>query len=50
MSADKELVDFLISRGHSEERAEQIAGNHPDAVRADFEQAKAAEDAAPPAA
>jgi hypothetical protein len=30
-----ELVEFLIEQGHSEERAQQIAGNHPDAVRAD---------------
>ena len=39
--ADNELVSFLISQGHSEERAQQIAENHPDAVRADLE-AKAA--------
>lgn len=36
----RELIEFLISRGHSEERATQIAGNHPDAVRADMAAAK----------
>jgi hypothetical protein len=46
MAADHdELVEFLISQGHSEERAQQIAGNHPDAVRADFEKSKGASDA-----
>jgi len=38
------LVEFLISQGHSEERAQQIAGNHPDAVRAEMEKAKGASD------
>ena len=33
----RDLIDFLKSKGHSEERAAQIAGNHPDAVRADME-------------
>ena len=28
-----DLIAFLVSQGHSEERALQIAGNHPDAVR-----------------
>jgi hypothetical protein len=39
--ADQKLVDYLVAQGHSQERAEQIAGNHPDAVRADMEKAKA---------
>jgi hypothetical protein len=34
--AEKELVDYLLSQGHSQERAEQIAGNHPDAIRAEM--------------
>jgi hypothetical protein len=38
---DQELIDFLLAQGHSQERAIQIAGNHPDAVRADLEAAKA---------
>jgi len=33
MSDKQELVDYLVSKGHSQERAEQIAGNHPEAVR-----------------
>lgn len=33
----QDLIDFLIGHGHSEDRARQIAGNHPDAVRADME-------------
>lgn len=37
--ADSKLVEFLISQGHSEERAQQIAENHPDAVRADLAKA-----------
>ena len=37
-----DLVEFLKGQGHSEERAAQIAGNHPDAVRADMESAKPA--------
>jgi hypothetical protein len=36
----EDLVEFLISQGHSEERAKQIAGNHPDAVRAEMKQPK----------
>lgn len=34
-----ELINFLVSQGHSDERAKQIAENHPDAVRADMEKA-----------
>jgi hypothetical protein len=41
---DDDLVSFLISQGHSDERAQQIAGNHPDAVRADMEKQKGAND------
>jgi len=41
----EDLVEFLISQGHSEERAQQIAGNHPDAVRADLEKSKGTNDA-----
>jgi len=44
-SIDQELVEFLLAQGHSKERAEQIAGNHPDAVRAEFEKLKGANDA-----
>jgi len=36
----RDLIDFLKSKGHSEERAAQIAGNHPDAVRAEMEKEK----------
>ena len=39
--AEQELVEFLISQGHSKERAHQIASNHPDAVRSDLEATKA---------
>jgi len=39
--AEQELVEFLKSQGHSDERAQQIASNHPDAERADFEASKA---------
>jgi len=34
------LVEWLISRGHSTERAVQIAGNHPAAVRAEMADAQ----------
>jgi len=46
--ADQELIDFLRAQGHSEERAQQIAGNHPDAVRADMEKAKSTPTVAAP--
>lgn len=45
MAADQELKDWLISQGHTEERAEQIAGNHPDATRLAFETWKKAQEA-----
>ena len=35
-----ELTSFLISQGHSEERAKQILGNHREAVISDFEKWK----------
>ena len=43
--AEQELIDFLVAQGHSKERALQIAGNHPEAVRAEFEKLKGANDA-----
>jgi hypothetical protein len=43
VDADQELVEFLQGQGHSEERAIQIASNHPDAVRADIAKAKQSE-------
>jgi hypothetical protein len=48
MEIDQELVDYLLAQGHSQERAVQIAGNHPDAVRAEMEKAKAAPAVAAP--
>jgi len=41
MEIDQELVDYLLAQGHSQERAVQIAGNHPDVVRAEMGKAKA---------
>lgn len=46
---EQDLIDFLRGKGHSQERAEQIAGNHPAAVRADLEAAKSAKNAKPKA-
>ena len=36
----QDLLDFLITQGHSEERAQQIAGNHPGEVREMIAKAK----------
>ena len=43
VEADKELVEFLESQGHSKERAIQIAANHPDVVRGEMARAKQSE-------
>ena len=50
MSADQDLKDWLISQGQTPERAEQIATNHPDEVRASMEawQAANAQESKPP--
>lgn len=37
MAADQELKDWLIAQGETPERAEQIAGNHPEEVRAQMQ-------------
>jgi hypothetical protein len=42
-----ELISFLVDQGHGLERAQQIAGNHPDAVRAEMEKANVEKKAAP---
>lgn len=41
---DQELIDFLLAQGHSQERAVQIAGNHPEEVREMMAKAKAKEE------
>ena len=37
------LVEWLISRGHSVERAVQIASNHPEAIKAEMAAAQKGE-------